>query len=89
MEKEELDIKIEDAAKMIMSFSRSRTRNDFDAEDLAQDIVCELYRSRTNIKSDGAFYGFMWSVAEASLPAVEICSDIWAAGMSCSAMDTR
>ncbi len=64
MEKEELDSKIVDAAKMIMSFSRSRTRNDFDAEDLAQDIVCELYRSRTNIKSDGAFYGFMWSVAE-------------------------
>lgn len=35
-----------------------------EAEDLAQDIVCELIKSRDNLRSDDAFYGFMWSVAD-------------------------
>ena len=64
MEKEELDIKIEDAARSILSFARRRTNDDFDAEDLAQDIILELYRSRTDIRCDDAFYGFLWSMAE-------------------------
>ena len=32
---------------------------------------------------------FMLPVPEASLPAVEICSETWAAGMSFSATETR
>ena len=41
----------------------SRTSNQQDAEDLAQDILCEMVRSAQNIRDEQAFYAFMWSVA--------------------------
>lgn len=64
MEKYEFDSKITDAAKSILSYCTARTSTQSDAEDLAQDIIVELYKSIGNLKSDAAFYGFMWSVAE-------------------------
>ena len=63
MERQELDEKVKEASKVIFSYCRSRTSSQFDAEDLAQDIVVEIYRSAANIRDDRAFYGFMWSVA--------------------------
>lgn len=63
MDKKELDLKITDAAKSILSYCASRTPNRSEAEDLAQDILFEIYRSAANIRDDKAFYGFMWGVA--------------------------
>ena len=42
----------------------ARTSNEYEAEDLAQDILLELTKSVQNIREDKAFYGFMWSVAK-------------------------
>ncbi len=63
MNKDELDIKVTQIAKSILSYCITRTSNQFDAEDLAQDIIVEIYKSAPNLKDDNAFYGFMWAVA--------------------------
>ncbi len=63
MERSELDKKITEAAKSILSYCVVRTSNNYEAEDLAQDIMLEIYKSAATIRNDGAFYGFMWSVA--------------------------
>ncbi|MCM1412652.1 MAG: RNA polymerase sigma factor [Lachnospiraceae bacterium] len=63
MEKRELDEKITEASKSIFSYCMARTASRYDAEDLAQDIVVEIYRSAANIRDDKAFYGFLWAVA--------------------------
>ena len=63
MEKRELDIKMNDMAKSILSYCMARTSNHFEAEDLAQDIIVEIYKSADNIRNADAFYGFMWAVA--------------------------
>lgn len=41
----------------------SRTSNQQDAEDLAQDIIYQIVKSTQNIRDERAFYGFMWSIA--------------------------
>lgn len=63
MEKHELDEKITEVSKSILSYCMARTSNQQDAQDLAQDIVLEFMKSSQNIRDDYAFYGFMWSVA--------------------------
>lgn len=63
MEKHDLDNKITKVSKTILSYCMARTSNQHDAEDLAQDIICEIMKSSQNIRNDCAFYGFMWSVA--------------------------
>ena len=63
MDKHELDIKMTDMAKSILSYCMARTSNHFEAEDLAQDIIVEIYKSADNIRNADAFYGFMWAVA--------------------------
>lgn len=63
MDKQELDAKIEGVAKALLSYCRARTPNYFEAEDLAHDIILEIYRSADNIRNDNAVYGFMWAVA--------------------------
>lgn len=63
MEKERLDEAVTDAVRAIHSYAVSRTNNVYDAEDLASEIIFELYKSATNLRDDGAFYGFMWGVA--------------------------
>ncbi len=63
MDKHELDTKIADMAKTILSYCIARTSNRFEAEDLAQDIILEIYKSADNIRNTDAFYGFMWAVA--------------------------
>ncbi len=63
MDKHELDMKISDIAKSILSYCVARTSNHFEAEDLAQDILLEIYKSAANIRNADAFYGFMWAIA--------------------------
>ncbi len=63
MDKKELDAKLEDMAKALLSYCSARTSNHFDAEDLAGDIMLEIYRSADNIRNADAIYGFMWAVA--------------------------
>ena len=63
MDKQELDLKIEEIAKALLSYCTARTSNHFEAEDLAQDIVVEIYKSAGNLRNTDAFYGFMWAVA--------------------------
>ncbi len=63
MDRQELDIKVEEMAKALLSYCSARTSNHFDAEDLAQDIVLEIYKSSGNIRNADAIYGFLWAVA--------------------------
>lgn len=63
MDKKELDAKIEEIAKALLSYCSARTSNYFEAEDLAQDIILEIYKSSDNIRNADAVYGFMWAVA--------------------------
>lgn len=63
VDKQELDAKIEDAAKSLLSYCIARTSNYFEAEDLSHDIILEIYKSANNIRNKDAFYGFMWAIA--------------------------
>lgn len=63
MNKETVDEKIVQAAKVIFSYCITRTNSKEEAEDLSQEIMFELLRSKGNIRDEKAFYGFMWAVA--------------------------
>lgn len=63
MDKRELDARVEDIAKALLSYCSARTSNHFEAEDLAHDIILEIYKSADNIRNADAVYGFMWAVA--------------------------
>ena len=63
MNKHELDSRMAETAKSILSYCIARTSSHFEAEDLAQDIIVEIYQSADSIRNAGAFYGFMWAVA--------------------------
>ena len=63
MDESKFNEKLTDAAKTIFSFCMAKTSNREDAEDLSQDILYELIKSSGSIRDDGAFYGFMWAVA--------------------------
>ena len=57
MDKQELDAKIEEIAKALLSYCSARTSNYFEAEDLAQDIILEIYKYSSNIRNVDAVYG--------------------------------
>ena len=59
----ELHERIGEVSRMIFSYCRAKTPTREDAEDLSQDIICELIRSVENIRDEKAFYAFMWGVA--------------------------
>ena len=52
-----------DMTKTLLAYCTARTSNYFEAEDLAQDMILEIYKSAGNIRNADAFYGFMWAVA--------------------------
>lgn len=58
-----LDEKITEASKTIFTYCMARTPNRQEAEDLCQDILCELVKSSRNLRDHEGFYAFMWSVA--------------------------
>ena len=55
--------RIAESSRTIFSYCRARTNSREDAEDLTQDILCELLRSADSLRDENAFYGFMWGVA--------------------------
>jgi hypothetical protein len=63
LEKEKSDSLISEASKTIFSYCRARTSSKEEAEDLSQDIILELMKTRMSLRDDKAFYGFMWAVA--------------------------
>jgi len=63
MKEIELHEKISDVSKTIFSYCMAKTPTREEAEDLSQDILCELIKSAENIRDDRAFYAFMWGVA--------------------------
>ncbi len=63
MDRQELNDKITAVSKTIFLYCMARTPNRETAEDLSQEIICELIRSADNIRDERAFYGFMWSLA--------------------------
>lgn len=62
MDKQELDARVEEIAKALLSYCSTRTSSHFEAEDLAQDIIL-CYKSSNSIRNVDAVYGFMWAVA--------------------------
>jgi RNA polymerase sigma-70 factor (ECF subfamily) len=48
----------------IYAYSLSRLYDKTAAEDLSQDIVCEVLRSVVHLRDNNAFYGYLWRVAE-------------------------
>ena len=63
VEKEQLDNKIGEIVKVLLSYCHARTSNQWEAEELAQDIILALYQSVGSLRDEHAFYGFMWAVA--------------------------
>lgn len=63
MNEKELHEKIAATSRTIFAYCMARTQSREDAEDLSQDIVCELLKSSGNLRDDRAFYAFMWGVA--------------------------
>lgn len=63
MDKQELDAKVKEVAKALLSYCSARTSNPFDAEDLAQEIILEIYKSSGHIRDASAIYAFIWGVA--------------------------
>ena len=55
--------RIADMAKTIFAWCAARTRSRAEAEDLSQEILCELFASVKNLHDEAAFYGFMWKTA--------------------------
>lgn len=58
-----IEERISSVSRLIYSYCASRTGNQFDAEDMAQDILLALSRSLPDLRDEKAFYGFMWAVA--------------------------
>ena len=61
MERDIFKFRTAQISKSILSYCMARTSNEYEAEDLAQDILLELTKSVQNIRDEKAFYGFMWS----------------------------
>ncbi len=59
MNEVELNEKIAEVSKTIFSYCMVKTPTREEAEDLSQDILCELIKSAGNIRDDNAFYAFM------------------------------
>ena len=55
---------LSDNLKNIFAFSLSRLYDRSEAEDLTNDIICEVLKCARGLKNDDAFYGFMWRIAE-------------------------
>ncbi|MBQ9121160.1 MAG: sigma-70 family RNA polymerase sigma factor [Clostridia bacterium] len=63
MNEKQRNEKIAEGSKTVFTYCMAKTSTREDAEDLSQDILCELIRSVGSLKDEKAFYGFMWAVA--------------------------
>ena len=64
MELEKAKQILSDNLKNIFAFSLSRLYDKSEAEDLTNDIICEVLKCVHQLKNDDAFYSFMWRIAE-------------------------
>jgi len=64
MENKQVSQLILDNLKNIYGYAFARLYDKDDVDDLTQQIVYEVLRSAHRIKDDGAFWGFLWKVAE-------------------------
>lgn len=64
MNRDRFNEKIVEVSKTIFTYCMAKTPTREEAEDLSQDIICELIKSKDSLRCDDAFYGFMWSVAD-------------------------
>lgn len=64
MEQEKAAKLLSNSLRNLFSFSLSRLYDKSEAEDLTNDIVCEVLKSAGRLKNDDAFYSFMWRIAE-------------------------
>ena len=64
MKQEKVAKLLSDNLKNIFAFSLSRLYDRSEAEDLTNDIICEVLKCAHRLKNDDAFYGFMWRIAE-------------------------
>lgn len=55
--------KIKSSVDSIFSYALKRTNNRYEAEDLSQEIIMNLYKSANSLKNPDAYYGWMWAVA--------------------------
>jgi len=56
--------KIKESLDSIFAFSLKRTNDRYEAEDLSQEIVMNLYNSAPRLSDINKYYGWMWAVAE-------------------------
>lgn len=55
---------LSDNLKNIFAYSLSRLYDKSEAEDLTNDIVCEVLKCAHQLRNEDAFYSFMWRIAE-------------------------
>lgn len=55
--------RIAEMSRAIRAWCIARTPTVQDAEDLSQDVLLAMLEAAPNLRDEGAFYGFMWSVA--------------------------
>ena len=67
MEQEQAAKLLLDNLKNIFAYSLSRLYDKSEAEDLTNDIVCEVLKCAGRLRNDDAFYSFMWRIAENTL----------------------
>ena len=63
METDRIDQEIKEISRTVLSYCMARTANQYEAEDLAQEILLALTTSLPSLRNEDAFYGFMWGVA--------------------------
>lgn len=64
MEQERAATLLSENLKAIFAFSFSRLCSREEAEDLTNDIICEVLQSVHRLRNDRAFYGFLWKIAD-------------------------
>ena len=64
LEQEKCAQLISESLKNLYAFSLSKLYDKSEAEDLTNDIICEVIKSASRLRDDNAFYGFMWRIAE-------------------------
>lgn len=64
MEQKKASELLSENLKNIFAFSFSRLYDKTDAEDLTNDIVCEVLKSVHRLKDDNSFNAYMWRIAE-------------------------
>lgn len=64
MEQQKATQIISENLKTLFAYSMSKLYDKEQAEDLTNDIVCEILKSVHRLQNEEAFYGFMWKIAE-------------------------